>query len=100
MNKILAFPVNFLKRFQSTSVSSNDVQVGEGAVVNIDGKKVALYRKSETEEVKLSPVCTHLGCEVLWNGESKTWDCPCHGAQFDAEGNVKHGPAEKPLGKI
>ena len=43
----------------------------------------------------LSLVCTHLGCTV---GQKDTgFTCPCHGSQYDANGNVLRGPAQKPL---
>ncbi len=96
----MASPLNFLKRFQKTNKSTADVKVGEGGVVSIDGKKAAVYKKSDTETTAVSPVCTHMGCEVQWNNTDKTWDCPCHGSRFNVDGSVKQDPATKPLSKL
>jgi glycine/D-amino acid oxidase-like deaminating enzyme/nitrite reductase/ring-hydroxylating ferredoxin subunit len=66
---------------------------GEGAVVTLDGERMAVYRHPAGELHALSPVCTHLGCLVGWNNAEKSWDCPCHGSRFDPSGQVLNGPA-------
>jgi nitrite reductase/ring-hydroxylating ferredoxin subunit len=43
----------------------------------------------------LSPICTHLGCTV--EIEPSRLVCPCHGSNYDREGRVLRGPAERPL---
>ena len=49
----------------------------------------------------LSLTCTHQGCsvhrEVLASGDG--FQCPCHGAAYDAQGAVVQGPAERNLGQ-
>jgi cytochrome b6-f complex iron-sulfur subunit len=43
----------------------------------------------------LSLVCTHLGCTV--EKKDQGFACPCHDSRYDTQGNVTHGPADKPL---
>ncbi|MBE9586664.1 FAD-dependent oxidoreductase [Mucilaginibacter sp. JRF] len=73
---------------------------GTGQVVEVDGKKIAAYRDDSGKIHALSPVCTHAGCIVNWNGEEKSWDCPCHGARYDIDGKVLTGPATLNLATI
>ena len=80
--------------------SPDEINVGEGKLLNLDGKKLAAYRDKDAKLTLLSPVCTHLGCIVRWNGAGKTWDCPCHGSRFKPNGEVFSGPAESPLEKL
>ncbi|MBL4678069.1 MAG: FAD-dependent oxidoreductase, partial [Mucilaginibacter sp.] len=73
---------------------------GTGQVVEVGGKKIAAYRDDSGKIHALSPVCTHAGCIVNWNGEEKSWDCPCHGARYDIDGKVLTGPATLNLATI
>lgn len=73
---------------------------GQGKLVEVDGKKIAAYKDGNGTIHSLSPVCTHAACIVNWNSEEKTWDCPCHGARYDIDGNVLTGPATKALAKM
>ena len=73
--------------------SEQEIQPGSGAIVRDGLKKLAVYRDDGGQVHKLSPKCTHMGCIVSWNAVEKTWDCPCHGARYDARGHVIMGPA-------
>lgn len=44
----------------------------------------------------ISSVCTHLGC-IVQSDNAGGYHCPCHGSQFDRQGNVLSGPAPRPL---
>ena len=39
--------------------------------------------------------CSHLGCALKWNSAEHSWDCPCHGSRFDADGHLLDNPATK-----
>jgi glycine/D-amino acid oxidase-like deaminating enzyme/nitrite reductase/ring-hydroxylating ferredoxin subunit len=95
------YPLHFvgdrLKPVQTKELE--EVPRGEGRIVNLDGRKVAASRDQDGKVTLLSPVCTHMACTVQWNRAEKSWDCPCHGARFDANGEVLNGPAIKPLAK-
>ncbi|MDQ6875870.1 MAG: Rieske 2Fe-2S domain-containing protein [Actinomycetota bacterium] len=45
-----------------------------------------------------SAICTHAGCTVAWTGNG--FSCPCHGATYDATGQVTGGPAPRPLSRV
>ncbi len=77
--------------------SLRGVPRGEGKIVQLDGERVAAYRDPEGKLHVKSAICPHMGCIVRWNDAEKTWDCPCHGSRFHAEGKVLGGPAETDL---
>jgi Rieske Fe-S protein len=77
-----------------------DIPKGEGALLREGLKKVAVYRDDAGQIHRCSPVCTHLGCIVQWNGVEKSWDCPCHGSRFDPLGKVVMGPAIDDLAPV
>jgi len=41
--------------------------------------------------------CTHLGCTPNWFEAESRFKCPCHGSNFNKDGDVIAGPAPKPL---
>ncbi|MDQ3708344.1 MAG: Rieske 2Fe-2S domain-containing protein [Actinomycetota bacterium] len=50
---------------------------------------MALYQK-----------CVHLGCRVPWCAQSKWWECPCHGSQYNRWGEYQFGPAPRGLDRF
>ena len=41
-----------------------------------------------------APRCPHMGCQLVWNPDEKSWDCPCHGSRFEEDGKLLDNPAE------
>ncbi len=70
---------------------------GTGRVIQRGLHKVAACRDESGGLHEHSAVCPHLGCVVSWNDVEHTWDCPCHGSRFTADGHVICGPATSPL---
>ena len=77
--------------------SESELKPGEGAIIREGMSKLAVHRDQTGKVHKRSAVCPHLGCIVAWNGTEQTWDCPCHGSRFSAEGKVYQGPANTDL---
>ncbi|HKY45678.1 MAG TPA: FAD-dependent oxidoreductase [Pyrinomonadaceae bacterium] len=79
--------------------SESELKPGEGAIMREGVSKVAVHRDDSGQVHKLTAICPHLGCVVAWNSTEKTWDCPCHGSRFSAEGRVYQGPANGDLSR-
>jgi glycine/D-amino acid oxidase-like deaminating enzyme/nitrite reductase/ring-hydroxylating ferredoxin subunit len=77
-----------------------ELKKGEGAILAKGIKRYAVYRDDENKVHAFSAVCPHMGCVVRWNGEEKSFDCPCHGSRFTKEGLVINGPATVGLERI
>ena len=57
---------------------------------------------SNTEQgaTALYTVCTHLGCLYGWRDQEDKFVCPCHGSQFEKDGNFITGPAPRSLDRF
>jgi nitrite reductase/ring-hydroxylating ferredoxin subunit len=77
--------------------SPDEIASGEGGILRRGAQLVAVYRDPAGAVIERSAVCTHLGCIVGWNSSEKSWDCPCHGSRFGADGHVMNGPAVSDL---
>ena len=84
-------------RFKGISEAVENIGMNEGKVVMVNGKQIAAYKDQTGQLHQVSAVCSHLGCIVAWNAAEKSWDCPCHGARFNCQGEVLHGPAVNDL---
>ena len=83
--------------FQIPAEAAKELPPGHGGVVFWKGKKLGVYKD---ESGGLWPVdirCPHLGCQLEWNPDEHSWDCPCHGSRFDYRGKLISGPAQEDL---
>ena len=56
---------------------------------------IALYKLNNNDYIASLLQCSHQGCELT--PYETTMVCPCHGAEFNTNGEVTQGPAEKNL---
>jgi nitrite reductase/ring-hydroxylating ferredoxin subunit len=101
--RLLAQGANYPRRLiagrlaKGEATPASELRPGAGKVLQIGREKLAVSRDEDGDLHALSPVCTHLGCVVEWNGAEGRWDCPCHGSRFRPDGSVIRGPAKEPL---
>jgi glycine/D-amino acid oxidase-like deaminating enzyme/nitrite reductase/ring-hydroxylating ferredoxin subunit len=87
----------FADRVTRRARASTPLEPGEGRVVSVKGRQVAVSRDEDGRTHAVSARCTHLGCILAWNSAERSWDCPCHGSRFARDGAVLMGPAVNPL---
>lgn len=75
---------------------SDDIPVNTGVVGRSSIGKILVVR-TDDRLVGVTATCTHLGCTVTWNVETRQIECPCHGARYNLRGEVLRGPARDPL---
>ena len=86
-----------INKFKIEPHSIDNIENDNGAIIEINGDNVGIYKDKDGKIYAVKPVCTHLGCLLSWNNLDKTWDCPCHGSRFDYMGRNIYEPAIKNL---
>lgn len=69
----------------------------KNTTIQFNGRKVFVQRRSETDFVAHSMICTHGACTVEWQERSAIFVCPCHNGAFKNDGTVLRKPPERPL---
>jgi len=79
--------------------SVSDVGVGAAKSFTLaNGDPGWLLHPNSDTFTAVSAICTHQGCPVQWVGGG--FQCPCHGATYDASGRATGGPAQGPLARV
>ena len=76
------------------------IDKGEAGIIDCGGEKAGAYRDGKGEVFAFSTRCPHLGCQLSFNPDEKSWDCPCHGSRFDCHGKLLDGPAQTELEEV
>ncbi|MEO5675025.1 MAG: Rieske (2Fe-2S) protein [Chitinophagales bacterium] len=66
-----------------------------GGYVYVNG--LIIFKGIDLNYYALSQYCTHQGCDVTYQVAFNELICPCHGSQYDINGQVTMGPAIAPL---
>lgn len=80
---------------RATTKTASDLPKGQGDIVWYQGKRRAVYRDEDGTLYAIGRMCPHMHCELKWNANTRTWDCPCHGSRFDIHGNILSEPTTK-----
>ena len=68
---------------------------GQGAIIKHNGHRVGASRDEDGKVHMITGICPHMGCNLKWNKDERTFDCPCHGSRFDTKGNIVNNPSTK-----
>ncbi len=84
--------------WQSVGTTAELDKTGQLLAENSPAGPVLVVGTSKTSHlIAVNPTCTHKGCTVDWNAEAKKFVCPCHHAEYGADGKVQKGPAKESL---
>ncbi len=89
-----------IEKFKISEETIKKIPKENAKIIEMDGKKVGIYKDKTGNLFAIKPVCSHLGCELSWNNLEKTWDCPCHGSRFSYTGKSIYDPSIKDLEQI
>lgn len=89
---------NFLaQKFELPKEYIEKIKRGHGGIVAVNGDQAGVYKDESGRTFIVSTKCPHLGCQLQWNADELTWDCPCHGSRFDYHGKWIGSPSIKDI---
>ncbi len=84
-------------KFKIPKDTIDSIPTNDAKKIEIGDIKLGIYKDNNGKLYALRPICSHLGCELNWNTQDKTWDCPCHGSRFSYDGTSLYAPSIKSL---
>lgn len=85
--------------FQLPAETASELAKGSGGIVMLEGEKVGVYKDEDGKLYAVDVRCPHLGCQLEWNPDELSWDCPCHGSRFDRFGKLISNPAQEDVNR-
>ena len=85
--------------FQLPAETASELTKGSGGIVMLEGEKVGVYKDEDGKLYAVDVRCPHLGCQLEWNPDELSWDCPCHGSRFDRFGKLISNPAQEDVNR-
>lgn len=82
--------LSYIKSYIEAPFHNHHIYVEEES-----GIKYNVYIDKQGKKHRVKRKCPHLKCNLIFNEEELTWDCPCHGSRFDLDGNLLEGPSKK-----
>lgn len=76
---------------------ATELSPNSGKVFQFGNQPAILIRTPDGDLRAFTAVCTHLGCTVRYDPDSKVIWCPCHNGMFDLHGRNIAGPPPLPL---
>lgn len=88
-------------KFENVEFDKRKFQPHSAKEIQVGGRAAFLYHGSAQEDEwhAVDARCTHNGCKVGFNQDTREYVCPCHGSRFATDGTRLSGPARRPLKK-
>ena len=83
--------------FDLPEESFKDLAEGHGGIVEYHREKYGVYKDVDGHSFIVETRCPHMGCQLEWNPDELSWDCPCHGSRFDIFGKLIDNPAQEDI---
>lgn len=101
MTYLFAMPRFKEGEFGGVFTIGNVSELPEAGSAPVNYPKVKLWLSNTDQGVMaLYKVCTHLGCLYNWNDQEDKFICPCHGSEFEENGEYLAGPAPRSLDRF
>jgi Rieske Fe-S protein len=88
-----------LTQEEAIEVPLADLREGTAVWGERMGQQVVIIKTADGA-LAFNGACTHLGCVVQWDGTTRSFKCPCHGAAFSEQGEPVSGPVNIPLRRV